>query len=93
MSFGSHIGRHRPGASGMQRYANTMTGVGRNQPNQFVTGEFKPVTPLIDGAMMNGIGGTPDDTPDLKPGSWQTCEYWTPMVCHTMWLISELSAG
>jgi hypothetical protein len=72
--------------------ASTMTGVGRNQPRQFVTGEFKPVTPLIDGAVMNGIGGTPDDQPYLKPGSWQTCEYWTPMVCYTMWLMSELSA-
>jgi hypothetical protein len=72
--------------------ASTMTGVGRNQPTQFVTSEFKPVTPLIDGAVMNGIGGTPDDEPDLKPGSWQTCEYWTPMVCYTMWLMSELSA-
>jgi Glycosyl hydrolase family 9 len=72
--------------------ASTMTGVGRNQPKQFVTGEFKPVTPLIDGAVMNGIGGTPDDQPDLKAGSWQTCEYWTPMVCYTMWLMSELSA-
>jgi hypothetical protein len=71
--------------------ASTMTGVGRNQPRQFVTGEFKPVTPLIDGAVMNGIGGTTDDRPDLKPGSWQTCEYWTPMVCYTMWLMSELS--
>ena len=71
--------------------ASTMTGVGRNQPRQFVTGEFKPVTPLIDGAVMNGIGGTSDDQPDLKPGSWQTSEYWTPMVCYTMWLMSELS--
>ena len=70
--------------------ASTMTGVGHNQPKQFVTGEFRPVTPLIDGAVMNGIGGTPEDQPDLKPGSWQTCEYWTPMVCYTMWLMSEL---
>ena len=69
-----------------------MTGVGRNQPKQFVTGEFRPVTPLIDGAVMNGIGGTSDDQPDLKPGSWQTCEYWTPMVCYTVWWMSELSA-
>jgi hypothetical protein len=30
--------------------------------------------------------------PGLKPGSWQTCEYWTPMICYTMWLMSELSA-
>ncbi len=71
--------------------ASTMTGVGQNQPKQFVTGEFKPVTPLIDDAVMNGIGGTPDDAPGLKPGSWQTCEYWTPTVCYTMWLMSELA--
>ena len=50
--------------------ASTMTGVGRNQPKQFVTGEFKPVTPLIDGAVMNGIVRQGRiDQPDLKPGS------------------------
>ncbi len=42
---------------------------------------------------MNGIGGTSNDMPNQKPGEWETCEYWTPMVCYTMWLMSELTAG
>lgn len=72
--------------------ASTVTGVGYNQPKQFVTDEFEPVTPLISGAVMNGIGGTEDDMPALMPGKWQTCEYWTPMVCYTMWLMSEIQS-
>lgn len=70
--------------------ASTMEGAGRNQPKPFITSEFKPVTPTIPGAVMNGIGGTVDDVPQLLPGHWQTCEYWTPMTCYTMWLMAEL---
>jgi len=40
---------------------------------------------------MNGIGGTVEDQPDLYDGSYNTAEYWTPMVAYTMWLMSELS--
>lgn len=70
--------------------ASTMEDVGRNQPKQFRTSEFNPITPHIPGAVMNGIGGTVDDRPSLLPGHWQTCEYWTPMTCYTMWLMTEL---
>lgn len=70
--------------------ASTMMGVGRNHPAIFKTSEFKPETPLIPGAVMNGIGGWLNDKPDLKAGSWQTCEYWTPMVAYTAWLMTEL---
>jgi hypothetical protein len=73
--------------------ASTMEDVGRNQPRQFVTGEFRPQTPHIPGAVMNGIGGHEDDSPWLRAGSWQTCEYWTPMVGYTMWLMAELQKG
>ena len=69
--------------------ASTVMGVGHNQPPIFVTSEFRPATPLIPGAVMNGIGGTLDDQPDMKPASYHTCEYWTPMVCYTMWLMAE----
>lgn len=72
--------------------ASTMEGVGRNQPALFKTPAFSPPTPPIPGAVMCGIGGTEADQPDLRPGSWMTCEYWTPMVCFTMWLMSEISA-
>jgi hypothetical protein len=73
--------------------ASTMEDVGRNQPKQFRTDEFNPVTPQIPGAVMNGIGGTVDDRPNLLPGQWQTCEYWTPMTCYTMWLMAELEGA
>lgn len=70
--------------------ASTITGVGRNQPRLYRPGTFHPPTPPIKGGVMNGIGGTIDDQPDLSPGSWQTCEYWTPMVSYAMWLMAEL---
>ncbi len=73
--------------------ASTMMEVGHNQPDIFVTGEFRPATPRLAGAVLNGIGGTDEDMPDLKEGSWQTCEYWTPMVGYTMWLMAELQQG
>jgi hypothetical protein len=41
---------------------------------------------------MNGIGGTADDQPQLLPGIYHTCEYWTPMVAYTMWLMAELQS-
>ena len=73
--------------------ASTIWGFGRNQPRLFVTGEFKPSTPTIPGGVMNGIGGTDADAPALESGSYNTCEYWTPMVGYTMWLLAELHVG
>lgn len=70
--------------------ASTITGVGRNQPRLFVTREFEPATPLIPGGVMNGLGGSADDAVGLYSGSYHTCEYWTPMVAYTMWLMAEL---
>jgi hypothetical protein len=70
--------------------ASTITRVGRNQPSLFETSEFRPTPPLIPGGVMNGIGGTEQDEPTLLPGSYHTCEYWTPMVAYTMWLMAEL---
>ncbi len=69
--------------------ASTITGVGNNQPPVYVPGAFTPPTPAIPGGVMNGIGGTVTDIPDLKPKSYHTCEYWTPMVAHAMWLMAE----
>jgi hypothetical protein len=70
--------------------ASTVTGVGKNQPALFVATEFIPPTPPIPGGVMNGIGGTQDDRPALLPGSWHTCEYWTPMVCHFLRLLNQI---
>ncbi len=74
--------------------SSTIEGIGYNHPKQFINGsEFRPATPRIPGAVMNGIGGTIDDMPDLYDGSYNTAEYWTPMVAYTLWLMSELSSN
>lgn len=71
--------------------ASTITDIGYNQPAAFINWrEFRPHTPLIPGAVMNGMGGTMNDMPDTNPGGWQTTEYWTPMVGYTVWLMAEL---
>lgn len=65
-----------------------------NHPKQFINGnEFRLATPRIPGAVMNGIGRTIDDMPDLYDGTYNTAEYWTPMVAFTLWLMSELSSN
>ena len=72
-------------------YASTVEDVGHNHPRQFVNShEFRPPTPRLPGAVMNGLGGTVDDQPDRCDGSYHTAEYWTPMVAYTMWLMAEL---
>jgi hypothetical protein len=73
--------------------ASTVIGAGFNQPTLYRASAFKPNTPLIDGAVMNGIGGTALDQPDIADGSYHTCEYWTPMVAYTMWLMAELQSS
>jgi hypothetical protein len=75
--------------------ASTVDGVGENQPKHYAPSNWNPNAyypgiPVIPGGVMNGIGGTVDDRPLLLDGRWQTCEYWTPMVCYTMWLMAEL---
>jgi hypothetical protein len=69
---------------------STMTDVGSNQPELFVTDEFRPATPPIPGGVTNGLGGTTGDEITVSPGSYNTCEYWTPMTAYTMWLMAEL---
>jgi len=71
--------------------ASTVIGIGRNHPPQFVNGsEFLPATPLLPGAVMNGLGGTMDDQPFIGDGVYNVSEYWTPMVSYTMWLMAVL---
>ena len=71
--------------------ASTVTDVGRNQPKLYVTNQFHPTTPAVPGGVMNGLGGDAEDRVVLDAGDYHTCEYWTPMVAYTMWLMSELS--
>jgi hypothetical protein len=72
---------------------SAMTGVGFNKMPDFIAGEFTPPTPPIDGAVFNGIGGFPDDMPDKKDRSWQTCEQWTPHIAYFQWAAAELLAA
>jgi hypothetical protein len=70
--------------------ASTVTAVGHNQPPLFITGEFTPVTPHIPGGVMNGLGGDANDQIVLLPGSYHTCEYWTPMVAYAISLLLSI---
>lgn len=70
-----------------------MVGVGYANPPEYVFTGFQPRTPRIPGAVMCGIAGDEDDRPDLGAGSYHTCEYWTPMLAHTIWLMAELQGG
>jgi hypothetical protein len=72
-------------------YASTVEGIGHNHPPQFVnTVEFRPPTPRLPGAVMNGLGGTTDDQPYIGDGVYHVSEYWTPMVGYTVWLMALL---
>ncbi|MCU0913195.1 MAG: glycoside hydrolase family 9 protein [Planctomycetes bacterium] len=72
-------------------YASTVVGLGHNHPPRFVNGnEFYPPTPLLPGAVMNGLGGTAEDQPFVGEGIYNVSEYWTPMVSYTMWLMALL---
>lgn len=62
--------------------------LGRNNHTAFHAHTFYPSTPRIKGAVLNGLGGSENDMPDQHDASYHTCEYWTPMVCHTMWLLA-----
>ncbi len=73
--------------------ASTVMGIGHNQPQHMFGAEFDPATPYLPGAVMNGISGDARDIPQLRPGSWQECEYWTPMVAYMLWMLSELRSG
>jgi len=71
--------------------SSTMLGAGYNHPKHFAGSSFLPTVPLIDGAVVNGLGGDHNDMPVIGNGDWQISEYWTPMVAYTLWLMAELS--
>jgi hypothetical protein len=70
--------------------SSTLIGVGYNHPKHFPGSTFYPLTPVIPGAVMNGLGGDRNDQPVIGTGNWQISEYWTPMVSYTLWLLAEL---
>ena len=73
--------------------SSTIVGVGYNQPLRMInTYEFKPPTPVLPGAVMNGLTGDNADMPQLIPyNTYNQSEYWTPMVAYTLWLMGELT--
>jgi hypothetical protein len=70
--------------------SSTIIGCGYNQPPRYIPTSFVPGTPVIAGAVMNGLGGDHGDQPFIGEGIWQVSEYWTPMVATTLWLMKEL---
>lgn len=70
--------------------SSTLIGVGYNHPKHFPGSTFSPQTPMIYGAVMNGLGSDELDAPQIGSGNWQISEYWTPMVAYTLWLMAEL---
>lgn len=72
--------------------SSTVVGIGNNHPKHFPGSTFYPTTPVIPGAVLNGLGGSPADQPEIGNGNWQISEYWTPMVAFTLWLMAELTA-
>lgn len=71
--------------------SSTLVGVGHNHPKHFPGSTFYPLTPVIPGAVLNGLGGDHEDQPSIGDANWQISEYWTPMVAYTLWLMAELS--
>lgn len=72
--------------------SSTIISVGYNHPKQFINSvEFRPATPLLPGAVMNGLGGDNNDQPAIGDGNYHISEYWTPMVAYTLWLMAEIS--
>jgi len=72
--------------------SSTIEGVGYNHPAHFPGSTFYPQTPVLPGAVLNGLGGDHQDQPDIGNGDWQISEYWTPMAGYTLWLMAELTA-
>ena len=73
--------------------SSTIAGVGYSHPKHFPGSSFSPLTPVIPGAVLNGLGGNHEDEPVIGNGDWQISEYWTPMVAYTLWLMGVLSSG
>jgi len=72
--------------------SSTIVSVGYNHPVRMSGGgEFRPFTPLLPGAVMNGLGGDNADQPSIGLGNYHISEYWTPMVAYTLWLMAEIS--
>ncbi|MDR0573933.1 MAG: glycoside hydrolase family 9 protein, partial [Tannerella sp.] len=73
--------------------SSTIVGVGYNQPLRMINCcEFSPPTPVLSGAVMNGLCGDKEDMPHLITyNNYSQSEYWMPAVAWTLWLMSEIT--
>jgi hypothetical protein len=73
--------------------SSTLIGLGYNHPDHYTgaSSAFNPSTPVLPGAVMNGLGGNDVDQPFIGKGQYNISEYWTPMVAYTLWLMAEIS--
>jgi hypothetical protein len=73
--------------------SSTLIGLGYNHPDHYTgaSSAFNPPTPVMAGAVMNGLGGDKEDQPIIGDGNYSISEYWTPMVAYTLWLMAEIS--
>ncbi len=72
--------------------ASMILGVGRNQPVSYRALEIFPDVPDIDGAVLQGALGSPDDAPLIVSNFWPTAEFWMPHQAAVTWLMAEVSA-
>jgi hypothetical protein len=72
---------------------STIVGVGHNQlPPMDGSISFRPATPVLPGAVMNGLCGDGEDMPYMIPyDTFNDREYWTPAVACTLWLMAEIT--
>ena len=73
--------------------ASTIVGVGHNQlPHMDGSIAFRPPTPVLPGAVMNGLCGNREDLPYMIPyDTYNDREYWMPAVACTLWLMGEIT--
>ena len=72
--------------------SSTIVGVGHNQlPHMDGSIAFRPPTPVLPGAVMNGLCGDREDRPYIIPyDTYNDREYWMPAVAWTLWLMGEI---
>jgi hypothetical protein len=73
--------------------SSTIVGVGHNQlPHMDGSIAFRPPTPVLPGAVMNGLTGDSEDRPYIIPyDTYNDREYWMPAVACTLWLMGEIT--
>lgn len=66
-----------------------MVAVGHVNPPEYIYTGFQPRTPWIPGATMQGVFADNYDRPDLMPGHFCSCEYWSVHTSFLIWGLAE----